>query len=79
MVILRVLIPTLLFTAVNIAMSEGTYSEAKCRELLRDCDERTCPLEALLLCSPDSIRFAEKRATRRSIRQILVDSYLNRL
>ncbi|VDO77261.1 unnamed protein product [Heligmosomoides polygyrus] len=76
-----ILLSCVSLAAASIATDESTYRNDECRQLLRECEGAQCLL--LLINNPECADgqrlYKNKRATRSKIRQILVDSYLNRM
>ncbi|KJH47393.1 hypothetical protein DICVIV_06514 [Dictyocaulus viviparus] len=68
-------------SASKMFTDQNRYLDVECRQLLREDGETKCLLLTLKRpkLTDDSKFYEAKRATRDKIRQILVDSYLNRI
>ncbi|EYC11274.1 hypothetical protein Y032_0051g2113 [Ancylostoma ceylanicum] len=81
MVFQFMLMSSLAIAVGGLVVDQEGYLNEECQQLLQECEGVSCLL--LLannpLCIEEHRRHQRKRAARTKIRQILVDSYLNRM
>ncbi|KAK6014923.1 hypothetical protein OSTOST_19683 [Ostertagia ostertagi] len=81
MIVSLILLSCISLTVTSLVIDENRYLDVECRQLLRECEGAQCLLQ--LIANPECVMEQQmntaKRASRSKIREILLNSYLNRM
>ncbi|KAK5974349.1 hypothetical protein GCK32_020139 [Trichostrongylus colubriformis] len=81
MVATLILLSCISLTVTSFVADENRYLDVECRQLLRECEGAQCLLQLIAnpVCIEEQQINKAKRASRSKIREILLNSYLNRM
>ncbi|XGW03827.1 hypothetical protein V3C99_015182 [Haemonchus contortus] len=81
MVASLLLLSCITLTVASLVTDEYRFVDLDCRQLLRECEGLKCMIISITNpeCFEDQQKRSSKRASRQKIREILLNSYLNRM